>query len=155
MKRKKLLIGFATLALMASGGVAANEIYKWVDEDGNIHYEDRPSGAASEQRLALSSKPTDNGAVQQRVEAFAERQAARDEARASAEVEAQEAADAGAEAEANRQKCESYRAQLQTIQLEAPLYKEKPDGEREYLDDTQREEALTRTQELIAKYCTS
>jgi len=155
MKRKQLLIGLATLALMASGGVAANEIYKWVDEDGNIHYEDRPSGAASEQRLALSSKPTDNGAVQQRVEAQEERQAAMAEARAEADAEAQKAEDAQAEVEANRKKCENYRAQLQTIQLEAPLYKEKPDGEREYLDDSQREEARTRTQELIAKYCTS
>lgn len=155
MKRKQLLIGFAVLALTASGGVAASEIYKWVDEDGNVHYEDRPSGAASEQRLALSSQRTDGGAVQQRVDAYAERQAAREEARAAADVEAQEAADAEAEAEANRQKCENYRAQLQTIRMERPLYKEGADGEREYLDDTQRMEARTRAEELIAKYCTS
>ncbi len=155
MKRKQLLIGFAILALTGSGGVAANEIYKWIDEDGNVHYEDRPSGAASEQRLALSSKPTDNGAVQKRAEAFAERQEAREEARAAADAAAQTAEEAEAEAEANRKKCEDYRAQLQTIQLEAPLYREKPDGEREYLDDTQREEARARTQEKIAEYCTS
>ena len=155
MKRKQLLIGFAVLALTASSSVAASEIYKWVDEDGNVHYEDRQSGAASEQHLALSSQRTDGSAVQQRVDAYAERQAAREEARAEADAEAQKAEDAQAEVEANRKKCENYRAQLQTIQLEAPLYKEKPDGEREYLDDSQREEARTRTQELIAKYCTS
>jgi len=154
MKRKQLLIGFAVLALTASGGVAANEIYKWVDEDGNIHYEDRPSGAASEQRLALSYQSTDSAAVQQRVEAYGERQAAREEARAEADAEAQKAEEADAEAEANRQQCENYRAQLQTIQQSVRLYKEK-DGEREYLDDTQREEARARAQELIAKYCTS
>ncbi len=155
MKPSKLLIVFATLALTASGGVAANEIYKWVDEDGNVHYEDRPSGAASEQLVALSYKRTDSGAVQQRVDAFAERQAARQEARAAADVEAQEAADAEAEAEANRQKCEKYRAQLQTMLQSARLYRQTPDGEREYLDEAQREEARARGEELVAKYCTS
>jgi len=155
MKRKQLLIGFATLALVASGGVAANEIYKWVDEDGNIHYEDRPSGAAAERLVALSYKRTDDGAVQKRVDAFEERQAARQEARSAADAEAQEAADAEAEAEANRQKCENYRAQLQTMQDALRLYRDGADGEREYLDDTQREEASARARELIAKYCTS
>ncbi len=155
MKRKQLLIGFATLALAASGSVAASEIYKWVDEDGNVHYEDRPSGAASEQLVALSYKRTDGGAVQERVDAFAERQAARDEARAAADAEAQQAADAEAEAEANRQKCENYRAQLQTMLQAARLYREGDDGEREYLDDSQREEARARAEELVAKYCTS
>jgi len=154
MKGKQLLIWFAAMALTASGGVFAGEIYKWIDEDGNVHYEDRPSGAASEQRLALSYKPTDSGAVQQRVEAQEEWQAAMAEARAESDAEAQKAEDAKAEAEANRQKCENYRAQLQTIQQSLRLYREK-DGEREYLDDTQREEASTRAQELIAEYCTS
>ncbi len=155
MKRKQLLIGFATLALAASGSVAANEIYKWVDEDGNVHYEDRPSGAASEQVVALSYKRTSGSAVQKRVDAFAERQAARDEARAAADAEAQEAADAEAEAEANRQKCETYRAQLQTMLQSARLYRQGDDGERVYLDDTQREEARAHAEELVAKYCTS
>ena len=155
MKRKKLLIGFATLALVASGGVTANEIYKWVDEDGNVHYEDRPSGAAAEQLVALSYKRTDRGALQKRVDAFGERQAARQEARATADVEAQKAAEAEAEAEANRQKCETYRAQLQTMLQAARLYRETPEGEREYLDDTQREEARAKGEELVAKYCTS
>ncbi len=155
MKRNKLLIGFATVALVASGGVAANEIYKWVDEDGNVHYEDRPSGATSEQVVALSYKRTDSAAVQKRVDTFAEKQAARQEARTTADAEAQKAADAEAEAEANRQKCENYRAQLQTMLQAARLYRETPDGEREYLDDAQREEARTRGEELVAKYCTS
>jgi hypothetical protein len=54
MKVKRFLLGFAVLAITAGGGAMANEIYKWTDEEGNVHYEDRPTGAATEERMALS-----------------------------------------------------------------------------------------------------
>jgi len=155
MKGKQLLIGFAALALTAGGGVSANEIYKWVDEDGNVHYEDRPSGAPTEQRLAMSYRSTDSGAVQQRVEALAERQVARQDARTAAEAQAQSAEDARAQIEENRKRCESYRAQLQTMLQARRLYKQDADGERQYLDEVQRQEARTRAEELIAEHCSS
>jgi len=153
MKGKKLLVGFAVLALTASGGVAANEIYKWTDEDGNVHYEDRPSDAVRAERLAMTYKPTNSTALDKRMEAFAESKAARQEARAAANVEAQEAQKAEAEAEARQERCAKYRSQLEGM-LQAPrLYRQGEDGEREYLDDTQRQEARTRAEELIAKNC--
>lgn len=155
MKGKRILVGFAAMALTASGGVLASEIYKWTDEDGNVHYEDRPSGAATEQRLALSYRRTDSSSVQKRVDAFAERQVARNEARAAADAEADEAENARAEAEEDRKKCENYRAQLQTMLQSPRVYRLDADGERVYLDDEQRQEARTRAEELIAEYCNS
>lgn len=155
MKGKKLLVGFAVLALTASGGALANEIYKWTDEDGNVHYEDRPSGAVRAERLAMTYKPTNSAALNKRMEAFADGEAARQEARATADVAAQEARKAEAEAEAMKKRCDTYRSQLETM-LQAPrLYRQGEDGEREYLDDAQRQEARTRAEELIAKNCSS
>ena len=81
-KRTALLLATAALAFATS--VSANEIYKWTDENGNVHYEDRPSGEPTEERLALSYRRTDSGAVQQRVAAHHERQAARNEAKSVA-----------------------------------------------------------------------
>lgn len=155
MKGKQLLVGFAAMALIASGGVMASEIYKWIDEDGNVHYEDRPSGATNAERLAMSYKRTDGAAVNKRVEAFAEGEVARQEARAAADVEAQEAEKAEAEAEAMRKRCDTYRAQLETLVQARRIYRQGDDGEREYLDDKQRQEAHTRTEELIAENCSS
>ena len=155
MRGKKLLVGFAAMALTASGGVLANEIYKWTDEDGNVHYEDRPSDAVHAERLAMTYKPTDSAALDKRMEAFAEGEAARQEARAAADVAAQEAEKAKAEAEARQKRCDTYRSQLESM-LQAPrLYRLGEDGERHYLDDTQRQEARSRAEELIAKNCSS
>ena len=155
MRGKKLLVGFAAMALTASGGVLANEIYKWTDEDGNVHYEDRPSDAVRAERLAMTYKPTNGAALDKRMEAFAEGEASRQEARAAADVAAQEAEKAAAEAEARQKRCDTYRSQLETMLQARRLYRQGEDGERQYLDDTQRQEARTRAEELIAKNCSS
>ena len=81
---RKALITIAATALVASGAAVGGEIYKWTDEDGNIHYEDRPTGSAPVQRVAIVSRNTDNEAVQARVQA-------KREARATAEQVASEA----------------------------------------------------------------
>lgn len=153
MKGKRLLVGFALVAVTVCSGAMANEIYKWTDADGNVHYEDRPSGAATEQRLALSYKSTDGSAVQNRIQARVDGQVARDEARAKASNAASAAEEARAEAEQNKQRCESYRAQMQTMLQSRRLYKEDADGERIYLDDKERQEARQRVEEMITEHC--
>jgi len=155
MKGKRILVGCAALGLALCGSAMANEIYKWTDADGNIHYEDRPSGAATEERLALVYQRTNSAGVQKRTQARIDGQVARQEARDEADAAAEKAADAKAQAEADARKCQTSRAQLQTM-LQAPrLYREDENGERQYLDENERQEARTRAEELIAEYCTS
>ena len=72
MQRNRLLLGFAVIALTLCGGTMvnetmANEIYKWTDEEGNVHYRDRPTGAPSEVRLGIYYNRTDKGVVQQQL----------------------------------------------------------------------------------------
>jgi len=71
MKGKKLALSCALVALTVAGGAMAEGIYKWTDEDGTVHYEDRPSGAATEERLQMTYSRTDNAAVQRRIQAGA------------------------------------------------------------------------------------
>jgi hypothetical protein len=52
MNRKILVLVLATAALTTSA--FAGEIYKYVDEDGNVHYLDRPSGESGEERLDVT-----------------------------------------------------------------------------------------------------
>ena len=151
MKGKRLLL--AVIAATLSSGVAASEIYKWTDENGNVHYEDRPSGAATEQRLAMTYSRTNSGAVQKSVEARLEREAARQEKRAAAAEEKQAAEDEQAEAETRKKKCAQYRRQLETMVQAQRLYRVGEDGERSYLDDAQRTEARQKAEQLIAETC--
>jgi len=56
MKHYRLVLTVAMAALMASGMAVAAEIYKWTDTDGNVHYEDRPTGDAVVERLDVVSR---------------------------------------------------------------------------------------------------
>jgi hypothetical protein len=131
----------------------ANEIYKWTDADGNVHYEDRPSGAPTEERIDIIYRRTDNSAVRKRVAARVDAQAAREEERSVAAAAEKEAAEKAA-AEAERQKaCERSRARLESYLQARRLYRTDAAGERVYLDDSQREEARRKAEEQIAEFC--
>ena len=146
-----------TLALIAvaGAGVHAQEIYKWTDSEGNVHYEDRPSeltGAAS-QLVAVRSQRTNAAAVQAGVEARLERQEARAEAREEA-LEAEKAAEEERAAEAQKvEQCAEYRQRLERMITSRRLYKLDESGERVYLDDAQMDEARSQLQARIMENC--
>jgi len=155
MKAKRLLIGLAAIAMTVAGGAFASGIYKWTDEDGNVHYEDRPSGAKTEERMALSYSRTDPGSVQQQKQDLADSVAARQEARAKADEAAKSAEEEAARAADKQKKCESYRARLQTFVQSRRLYREDENGERVYLDEAETQTARQKVEELIAEHCSS
>lgn len=146
------LLVFSVAALLASGLAVGSEIYKWTDEDGSVHYVDRPTGQPDEQRLDIYSSRTDNAAVVARLQA-------RREARATAEQVASEAPpemtkeEIRAEQRERQQKCEMYRARLEQFLRSQRLYKEDESGERVYLDEEQTLAARDRVEEQIKEYC--
>ena len=153
MKARQIVLTCAVAAMTFATGALANEIYKWTDENGNVHYEDRPSGAATEERVDITYRRTDSGAVNQRIQARLDRQSERDEARSVAAAAEQEAADQAA-AEAERAKaCERARARLETYLQSRRLYRTDENGERVYLDDAERQEARQKAEEQITEFC--
>jgi hypothetical protein len=153
MKARRLILGCAVAAMTFASGAVASEIYKWVDQDGNVHYEDRPSGAADEERLAMTYNRTDRGAVSQRIKGRHDRQATRDEARATAAAAEKEAADNAQAAAERQQACERARTRLESYLQSRRLYRTDENGERVYLDDAQRQEARQKAEEQITEFC--
>ena len=153
MKGKKLALSCAVLTMAFAGSAMANEIYKWTDEEGTVHYEDRPTGAATEERLQMTYNRTDNSDVQRRVQAHVDARTAREEAQSVAAAAEQEAAESAAVAAERAQKCEKSRARLESYLQSRRLYRTDENGERVYLDDTQREEARRKAEEQITEFC--
>ncbi len=152
MNARRLVIALTTLVLALGGPALANEIYKWTDDEGNVHYGDRPSGEPTEERVFISYKRTDGAAVQARVAARRENDEIRREARAD---EARSEEEIRAEREDRKKKCDDYRAKLETLVTSRRLYREDENGERVYLEDNEREDARQRAEELVAEYCGS
>ena len=140
------------LAVTVTGTVSASEIYKWVDEDGGIHYGDRPTGAASEERLTVRSRPTNPEAVQSQVVARLNAQTARATAAASAPQGPSEE-ELRAEARERAEKCSTYRQRLEKFVQSRRLYREDESGERVYLDEDETQAARERVQNQVEEYC--
>lgn len=152
MKSRRLPITLAIGALLGAGLCGAGEIYKWTDDQGNVHYEDRPVGNAKLERVDIVTRDTDNTVVQARVDAAREARAAAREAAEDAppEITRQELRD---QQEARQRKCEEYRDQLETMLRSTRLYREGDAGEREYLDEEEILAARERVQGKIDENC--
>ena len=154
MIRKYVMTCLIMFVVAASGIAFANDIYKWTDEDGNVHYGDRPTGDATEERMAISSTPSDPAKVQARAESRYASKAPAEEA-AAAEPQGPTKEELQAKAEERRQKCDTYKARLQKFVQSRRLYKQDENGERVYLDEDQTQAARERVENQVQEYCHS
>ena len=151
MNRKIVVLVLSAAALTTSA--FAGEIYKYVDDEGNVHYLDRPSGESGEERLDISYSGTSSEALNDRIQKRHDYMAALDEARSEAQSRREAEAQARAELEQRAAKCRENRARLETYLQSRRLYRENAAGEREYLDEEQTMEARRRAEEAIEETC--
>jgi hypothetical protein len=151
MNRKILVLVLSAAALTTSA--FAGEIYKYVDEQGNVHYVDRPTGESGEERLGITYSGTSSAAVTAQVKHRRDYMEALDEARGERESRREAEAQARAEMEARAAKCQESRARLESYLQAHRLYRQDKAGEREYLDDDQILEARRKAEEAIQEHC--
>jgi uncharacterized lipoprotein NlpE involved in copper resistance len=144
------------LAVMAAGTATAGDIYKWTDEEGNVHFGDRPDGEVPE-KVAIQSRPTDSARVQAtaqaRVDAAAK--AAEEQAAAAAARQGPTPEELQAQADTRAEKCDTYRERLQKYLTSRRLYRQDENGERVYLDESETQAARERVENQVQKYCST
>ena len=154
MNRKRLPIALAITALLGTSVCAAGEIYKWTDEEGNVHFTDKPVVEEAE-RVAIQSRRTDPERVQAMVQARAEAaaKAAEEEAAATPQGPTEEEIQARLEERAKR--CATYRERLQRFVQSRRIYREDENGERVYLSEEEMQEAREKVENQVQEYCDS
>lgn len=150
--KKLALATVSLLAVFAVNSAFAGDIYKWTDEDGNVHYGDRPVGEQPE-RMAISSQPTDPTRVQASNQARADSRIAKSEASAAAAAGAATAEQLKNEATERAARCTSVRAQMQQLVTSRRLYREDDSGERVYLDENESIAAREQVENQITEFC--
>ena len=154
MIRKYVMTCLIMFVVLTSGIAFANDIYKWTDEDGNVHYGDRPTGDATEERMAISSRSTNSAKVQARAQSrYAPKEPAA-EAVAS-EPQGPTEDELLVQAAERKEKCDTYKARLQKFVQSRRLYKQDEKGERVYLDEDQTQAARERVEIQVQEYCNS
>jgi len=149
----RYLIIAATLILSVAlaSTATASEIYKWTDEDGNVHYTDKPLEPSSE-RMNIASRSTDNSAVQSQTQARLERKAEAAEAAANAPT-GPSPEELRAEKKKRAEQCTMYRERLTRFIQTRHLYRENESGDRTYLDEAEMQAAQEKVQDQIKEYC--
>ena len=151
MNRKLLVLVLAGTTLVS--GALAGEIYKYVDEDGNVQYGDRPTGASGEERMAIVYTGTSSSSLDSQSKRHEAYMAEREERRVARQEQAEADEQAAIDREQRAAKCQESRSTLERYLQSNRLYRQDESGEREYLDEAQILEARQKVEDRIKEYC--
>ncbi len=151
MQKKKIY--FTPLLLLLSLPMAQAEIYKWVDDKGQVHYSEKPpkeKRSATEIRIRTYTPHAPLISPEQRkqqrdnlLRAFQEERQIRNEAKEKKEQKAAK----------NRNNCIHARDRLKSFERARVLYDLDEQGERVYLSDAQRKRTEDNLRAQIKKWC--
>lgn len=130
--------------------LAADKVYKWTDEHGNVHYGDRPPAESARREIRLRETPAldpDVGLRQQRTARLLQSFAAEREEKQAARVAA---ANKKKEREA---RCVQAREQQQKYENSAFIYTRDAAGERVILDDDAHARVMEDAREAVETWC--
>lgn len=145
------------LAALLASATAYGQAYKWVDPDGKIRYGDTPPPGANATPLKPPPRPAATvekkedkaGGKEKQLTpeaAFRKRQQERQEAEQKAEKER-------ADAQQKQQNCASAQTYLRTLESGQRIVSMDAAGERAYMDDGQRQQAIERAQRSVGEWC--
>ncbi|MBB5211559.1 DUF4124 domain-containing protein [Microbulbifer hydrolyticus] len=143
MVGRLVMMGIALLALNAS----AEELYRWVDKDGKVHFGDRPPVEAKAESLEGRLKPV-NSAAPTRKQDFPDRSRA-------GQIEREYAARKQSEQSKARQQrqiaCARARKQLKI--LKGPVYFVDAEGNESTISERQRQVEARKLEARVRQYC--
>jgi hypothetical protein len=133
------------------GGVHAAGVYKWVDEQGRVHYGDRAPGDSARE-LKIRPRGT-TGPVPSETQR-------RERTRRLLDVFAEERRERKEQAERERQRraqaveyCARARDRLRNLERSSYVYELDRDGNRVVLSQARRDQALNEARAAIKRWC--
>lgn len=127
------------------------EVYKWVDEEGRVHFSDRPEASASTEiktRERQSAQPLEEEherrqKMQRMLDVYAEERAEKKEAKQRQLAERKK----------RKQNCTLAKDRYNSHIRARGIYSLGNDGERRYMSDEERARHIKRLRADIARWC--
>jgi hypothetical protein len=138
--------------LLATGAVHA-QVYKWLDEQGQVHYGGHVPAGSDAQELKLPPGPTHQEVDQS--ERALKRLLEQQKRAQEIETRAKERQSRREQREASErdQRCTAARRNLRILGIQRPVYWTGADGSRIYLDDNSRAQLTARLKEEVEANC--
>lgn len=137
------------LLSLCSTAVLAQGVYRWVDEQGNVHYGDKPHGIEADEvkirRPDPSEAPSSSGTVDRErlLRALEAERLERAEQRATRERERAE----------RERRCFQARDELRRLETASALYELDNQGQRRILSDAEHSQALAKARGQVEQWC--
>lgn len=153
---------FLLILLMLSSANAFAAISKWVDAQGQVHYSDQPPPPEAKAETLRSASGNEGTAGTSGVTAasapaapktIAEREAELRKAQQAKKEAADKAAQKQAATDAVKANCATAQQNLRTLQAGVRMVEIDANGERSYIDDTQRQQRIEKAQQEISNLC--
>jgi len=148
--RALLICGLLLMAPLTQV-VLAQEVYRWTDEHGQVHFGTRPPPCAGEPVMTIQPPaaeslpdPQDRSLTRQRLLQSYQRER---ELKQAAE---QKRAD---QERLTLQRCRRLTVQWRRLSHPGPIYVKEPDGQRRYLSDDQRRQEKAALLDGLREYC--
>jgi hypothetical protein len=139
------------IALALAGTLSAEQVYKWIDEDGNVHYSDLPVAGA--ELVTVQSRPTDSDLVKNEQQAVADYEVERAERQEAAAAQAEATAEKRAADKERQANCAKYTERQVRFTENRRIYRMDENGERVYYDEEEMAAARANVADMVAKYC--
>jgi hypothetical protein len=150
--RKLLIISLCAALLAGPATVPAGQIFKWTDAEGNVHYgSEKPADEAVENVQVNTSKTGVNRGAD-----------ALDKMKQQADDEAQRVKEEGIPEQPPvpslsmkevKQRCQSARQNLATIQSRGQLRERDEKGNTRYISDAEKQQRIKQAKKQIREYC--
>lgn len=144
------LVGLA-LGLALAAPLQADEIYKWVDEEGVTHYSQQPPPSGDAARVGVDRPPDEEiERERQEMEETGERLDARREERREAEQQARKEA---GEREEREERCADLRSSLKKLTENRRLLVPDGEGDVRRMGEEERQERVAERRRQIEEEC--
>ena len=151
LSRTALLLSLSCLiTTMAHAG-----IYKWVDEQGNVHYSQTKPTDQKSKKMKVNTRKPDSSSSYKRPSLKKDKEG---EAGKAAEQQQGQAADKqqtsdDVSPQQFKEMCETARKSLAAINATGRVRQRDKDGNVSYLSEEQKQERIKREQERVRRYC--
>lgn len=147
----KIMLALLLLVIMTAA--AAQEVYRWVDKNGEVHYTQTPPPSTSvhTSNMVINAPPPDPTAARDAQNLVQQMQ----QAKANQAQSAQQQAQVEAEKRAHQQRCNQLMSRLQILEQVGPVATVDAKGNRTYWTDTQHTQAEQQLQNEINAQCNS
>ncbi len=149
---RAIIAGQLSVLLLFGAQAIAAEVYKWVDEQGNVHYSDqKPATDKEPAKVEVKVHNTRKDAELDAYREYSKRN--REAAETQAAINEKNKAKKRQKQQKRRQACKQLQQRKREYQQGGVIYSQQKSGDRKYYSDEERAEVLRKLNKALKKHC--